>query len=64
MLVPLGLLAAVVGVLVVAASRIPQVVAALQTPRLAVVGRVALAVAGLVLVPGFVSTIVNIVGRG
>jgi hypothetical protein len=63
-LVPLGLLAAVVGVLVVAASRIPQVVAALQTPRLAVVGRVALAVAGLVLVPGFVSTIVNIVGRG
>ena len=63
-LVPLGLLAATVGVLVVAASRIPQVVAALQTPRLAVVGRAALAVAGLVLVPGFVSTIVNIVGRG
>jgi UPF0716 family protein affecting phage T7 exclusion len=31
---------------------------------LAVVGRVALAVAGLVLFPGFVSTIVNIVGRG
>jgi UPF0716 family protein affecting phage T7 exclusion len=49
---------------VVAASRIPQVVAALQTPRLAVVGRAALAVAGLVLVPGFVSTIVNILGRG
>jgi hypothetical protein len=64
LLVPLGLLAAVVGVLVVGASRIPQVVAAVQTPRLAVVGRVALAVAGLVLVPGFVSTIVNIVGRG
>ena len=64
LLVPLGLLAAVVGVLVVGASRIPQVVAAMQTPRLAVVGRVALAVAGLVLVPGFVSTIVNIVGRG
>jgi hypothetical protein len=64
LLAPLGLLAAVVGVLVVGASRIPQVVAAVQTPRLAVVGRVALAVAGLVLVPGFVSTIVNIVGRG
>jgi hypothetical protein len=64
LLVPLGLLAAVVGVLVVGASRIPQVVAAVQTPRLAVVGRVALAVAGLVLFPGFVSTIVNIVGRG
>jgi hypothetical protein len=39
LLVPLGLLAAVVGVLVVGVSRIPQVVAALQTPRLAVVGR-------------------------
>jgi hypothetical protein len=64
LLAPLGLLAAVVGVLVVGASRIPQVVAAVQTPRLAVVGRVALAVAGLVLFPGFVSTIVNIVGRG
>jgi hypothetical protein len=63
-LVPLGLLAAIAGVLVVAASRIPQVMAALQTPRLAVVGRAALAVAGLVLVPGFVSTIVNILGRG
>jgi hypothetical protein len=64
LLVPLGLLAVVIGVLVVGASRIPQVLAAVQTPRLAVVGRVALAVAGLVLVPGFVSTIVNIVGRG
>jgi hypothetical protein len=64
LLAPLGLLAAVVGVLVVGASRIPPVVAAVQTPRLAVVGRVALAVAGLVLFPGFVSTIVNIVGRG
>jgi hypothetical protein len=63
-LVPLGLLAAIVGAVVVGASRIPQVVAALQTPRLAVVGRAALAVASLVLVPGFVSTVVNIVGRG
>jgi hypothetical protein len=63
-LVPLGLLAAILGAVVVGASRIPQVVAALQTPRLAVVGRAALAVAGLVLVPGFVSTVVNIVSRG
>jgi hypothetical protein len=38
--------------------------AALQTRRLAVVGRAALAVAGLVLVPGFASAVVDIVGRG
>ena len=63
-LVPLGLLAAVVGVAVVGASRIPQVVAAMQTPRLAMVGRAALAVSALVLVPGFVSAVVDIVGRG
>jgi hypothetical protein len=63
-LVPLGLVAAVVGAVVVAASRIPQVVTALQARRLAVVGRAALAVAGLVLVPGFASAVVDIVGRG
>jgi len=61
---PLGLVAAVIGAVVVAASRIPQVVAALQTRRLAVVGRAALAVATLVLVPGFASAVVDIVGRG
>jgi UPF0716 family protein affecting phage T7 exclusion len=48
---------------VVVASRIPQVVAAVQARRLVVVGRAALAVAGLVVLPGFVSTIVDIVGR-
>ena len=63
-LVPLGLIAAVIGVVVVGASQVPQVVAAMQAPRLTVVGRVALAVAGLVLVPGFVSAVVDIVGRG
>ena len=63
-LVPLGLLAVVVEAVVVGASRIPQIVAALQTGRLAVVGRAALAVAGLVLVPGFASAVVDIVGRG
>jgi hypothetical protein len=65
LLAPLGLLAAIVGaVVVVVASRIPQVVAAVQSPRLVVVGRAALAVACLLVVPGFVSTVVNIVGRG
>jgi hypothetical protein len=63
LLAPLALLVAIVGVVVVVASRIPQVVAAVQTPRLAVVGRAALAVASLLVVPGFVSTVVDIVGR-
>jgi hypothetical protein len=64
LLAPLGLLAALVGVVVVGASRIPQVVAAVQSPRLVVVGRAALAVTCLLVIPGFVSTVVNIVGRG
>jgi hypothetical protein len=64
LLAPLGLLAAIVGVVVVVASRIPQVVAAAQSRRLVVVGRAALAVACLLVVPGFVSTVVTIVGRG
>jgi hypothetical protein len=64
LLAPVGLLAAIVGVVVVVASRIPQVVAAVQSPRLVVVGRAALVVACLLVVPGFVSTVVNIVGRG
>jgi hypothetical protein len=64
LLAPLGLLAALVGVVVVVASRIPPVVAAAQSRRLVVVGRAALAVACLLVVPGFVSTVVTIVGRG
>jgi len=65
LLAPVGLLAAIVGVVVVVASRIPQVVAAVQSPRLVVVvGRAALVVACLLVVPGFVSTLVTIVGRG
>jgi hypothetical protein len=64
LLASVGLLAAIVGVVVVVTSRIPQVVAAVQSPRLVVVGRAALVVACLLVVPGFVSTVVNIVGRG
>jgi len=56
-------LAAIVGAVVVVASRIPQVITAVRARRLVVVGRAALAVAGLVVLPGFVSTIVDIVGR-
>jgi hypothetical protein len=64
LLAPLGLLAAIVGLVVVVASRIPQVVAAVQSRRLVVVGRAALAVTCLLVIPGFVSTVVTIVGRG
>jgi hypothetical protein len=53
----------IVGVLVVLVSRIPAVVAAVHARRLVVVGRVALAVAGLVAFPGFASAIVDILGR-
>jgi hypothetical protein len=59
----MGLLAAIAGGVVVVASRIPQVVAAVQARRLVTVGRAALTVAGLVVLPGCVSTIVDIVGR-
>jgi hypothetical protein len=64
LLVPLGLLVVMVGVVVVVASRIPPVVAAAQSPRLVVVGRAALAVTCLLVIPEFVSTVVTIVGRG
>jgi hypothetical protein len=63
LLTPLALVAAIVGAVVVGASRIPHVMTAVQTPRLTVVGRAALAVTGLLVVPGFVSTIVDILGR-
>src|SRR6266540_4380557 len=62
-LAPVGVLAAIAGAVVVVASRIPRVVAAVQARRLVVVGRAALAVAGLVVLPGFLSTVVDIVGR-
>ncbi len=53
----------IVGVVVVLVSRIPLVVAALHARRLVVVGRVALAVAGLVAFPGFASALVDILGQ-
>jgi len=46
------------------ACRFSQVGGAVQWPRLVVVGRAALVVACLLVVPGFVSTVVTIVGRG
>jgi hypothetical protein len=53
----------IVGVVVVLVSRIPLVVAALHARPLVVVGRVALAVAGLVAFPGFAAALVDILGQ-
>ena len=53
----------IVGVLVVLVSRIPSVVAAVHARPLVIVGRVALAVAGLVAFPGFASALVDISSR-
>jgi hypothetical protein len=53
----------IVGVVVVLVSRIPLVIAVLHARPLVVVGRVALAVAGLVAFPGFASALVDILGQ-
>jgi hypothetical protein len=50
-------------VLVVLVSRFPSVVAAVHARPLVMVGRVALAVAGLVAFPSFASALVDILGR-
>jgi len=52
-----------VGVAVVLVSRIPAMVAAWRSRPVVAVGRVALAVAALVAVPGFASALVDILGR-
>jgi hypothetical protein len=53
----------IVGVAVVLVSRIPAMVAAWRSRPVVAVGRVALAVAALVAVPGFASALVDILGR-
>jgi hypothetical protein len=66
LLAPLGsavLLVAVVGVMVVLASRIPGVVAAWRDRRVVTVGRVVLAVVAVVALPGFASAVVDVLGR-
>ena len=62
LLAPLGLIAAVVGVAVVLVSRVPGMAA--HAGRLMAVGRVALALVGLVALPVFAEAIVDILGRG
>jgi hypothetical protein len=53
----------IVGIAVVLVSRIPAMVAAWRSRPVVAVGRVALAVAALVAVPGFASALVEILGR-
>jgi hypothetical protein len=66
LLLPLGaavLVLAIVGAVVVLASQIPVVVTAWRNRRLVTGGRVALAAVALVALPGFVSAVVDILGR-
>jgi hypothetical protein len=58
-----ALVLVIVGVVVVLGSRIPLVVAALHASRSVTIGRVALALVALVAFPGFVSDLVDILGR-
>jgi hypothetical protein len=59
----LALVLIVAGIAVVLLSRVPPIVAAWHSRRVAAVGRVALAGAALVAVPGFASALVDILGR-
>jgi hypothetical protein len=66
LLLPLGslvLLLGVVGVVMVLASQVPAVVAAVRDHRLVTGGRVAVALVALVALPGFASAVVDILGR-
>jgi hypothetical protein len=63
-LVPVAVIVAVVGALVVLATRIPAVLTAWRLPALARAGRIALALVALVALPGFVSDMADILGRG
>jgi hypothetical protein len=66
LLLPLGpvvVVLGIVGAVVVVASRIPAVVAAWHDRRVVPIGRLALALAAVVALPGFASGIVDILGR-
>ena len=61
---PVVVALAVVGALVVVATRARPVVAAWRAPRLRLAGQAVLVVAVLVALPGFVTTVASILGRG
>ncbi len=63
LLPPVALVVVLVGMVAVVVTRFSPVVAAWHARRLVVVGRVALAVAGLMALTGFVSAFVDILGR-
>jgi hypothetical protein len=64
MLAPVGGVVAVFGVVALALSRLKPLAAFLASRRAAVIGRVVLAVAGLVAIPGSASALIDIAGRG
>src|SRR5215218_944754 len=63
-LVPVAVTVALVGALVVLATRIPAVRTAWRLPTLARAGRIGLALVALLALPGFVSDMADILARG
>ena len=63
-LVPVAVIVAVVGALVVLATRIPAVLTAWRLPTLARAGRIGLALVALLALPGFVADMADILARG
>jgi hypothetical protein len=61
---PVVVALAVVGALVVLATRARPVIAAWRAPRLRLAGQAVLVLAVLVALPGFVATVASILGRG
>jgi uncharacterized membrane protein len=59
-----AVIVAVVGALVVLATRIPAVLTAWRLPTLARAGRLALTLVALLALPGFVSDMADILARG
>lgn len=62
--VPFAIMAVVVGAVFVAVASAPGVVEDLRSPKATVVGRVVLALVAIACMPGFVSAVVDIAGRG
>jgi hypothetical protein len=63
-LVPVAVIVALVGALVVLATRIPAVRSAWRLPTLARAGRIGLALIALLALPGFLADMADILARG
>lgn len=58
------LVAVLVGLIVIGLSQVEPIRAALRAPQAALIGRVVLAAAALVALPGFITAVSDIAGRG